>query len=437
MALTFESIRGAFPKEGLFEGKEWLLSPEPFRLERAAWEQIQALGPLLYHFLHAANGLYRDSRAKAQFPWVAHWLDRGKPPEICEIGMEPAAERQIPEVIRPDLLLTAEGLSLTEIDSLPGGIGVLAWLNQLYARAGWDVIGGESGMLRGFSRVVQDGVVVFSDESAGYRPEMEWILNRIESGSGGAARILHEAGWDPHKHPAHRVYRFFELWDLERVRNADVFLQLARSGRTAFTPPWKAFLEEKLWLAFFWSPGLRAAWGERLGQTRWEKLSNHIPRGWVIDPEPIPYFGEYPGLGIQSWEELKGFTQKERQLVLKISGFSETAWGSRGVYVGHDMSAGDWSAAVESALRSAGHHPFLLQRFHQAKVVEHPFWDPLTGEARRMRGRVRLCPYFFPAGESVELGGVLATICPEDKKIIHGMRDSILVPCVPDPEMAG
>ena len=27
------------------------------------------------------------------------------------------------------------------------------------------------------------------------------------------------------------------------------------------------------------------------------------------------------------------------------------------------------------------------------------------------------------------LGGVLATICPADKKIIHGMKDAILAPC--------
>ena len=28
-----------------------------------------------------------------------------------------------------------------------------------------------------------------------------------------------------------------------------------------------------------------------------------------------------------------------------------------------------------------------------------------------------------------ELGGVLATICPADKKIIHGMTDAIFAPC--------
>jgi hypothetical protein len=48
-------------------------------------------------------------------------------------------------------------------------------------------------------------------------------------------------------------------------------------------------------------------------------------------------------------------------------------------------------------------------------------------------GRVRLCPYYLVTGENdsarAQLGGVLATICPADKKIIHGMKDAILAPC--------
>jgi hypothetical protein len=42
---------------------------------------------------------------------------------------------------------------------------------------------------------------------------------------------------------------------------------------------------------------------------------------------------------------------------------------------------------------------------------------------------VRLCPYYFVNGPTITLGGVLATICPQDKKILHGMKDAILAPC--------
>ena len=45
-----------------------------------------------------------------------------------------------------------------------------------------------------------------------------------------------------------------------------------------------------------------------------------------------------------------------------------------------------------------------------------------------MRGRVRLCPYYFVEPDHVTLRGALATICPPDKKLLHGMRDAILVP---------
>jgi hypothetical protein len=41
-----------------------------------------------------------------------------------------------PPVLRPDLLLTGEGFAMTELDSVPGGIGLTAFLNRLYATPG-------------------------------------------------------------------------------------------------------------------------------------------------------------------------------------------------------------------------------------------------------------------------------------------------------------
>jgi hypothetical protein len=46
-----------------------------------------------------------------------------------------------------------------------------------------------------------------------------------------------------------------------------------------------------------------------------------------------------------------------------------------------------------------------------------------------MDGRVRLTPYFFVTGESVRVGGILATVAPADKRLIHGMSDAIMAPC--------
>jgi hypothetical protein len=52
-----------------------------------------------------------------------------------------------------------------------------------------------------------------------------------------------------------------------------------------------------------------------------------------------------------------------------------------------------------------------------------------------MNARVRLCPYYFVQGEQQTQAralhhGTLATLCADDKKLIHGMSEAILLPAV-------
>ena len=103
------------------------------------------------------------------------------------------------------------------------------------------------------------------------------------------------------------------------------------------------------------------------------------------------------------------------------------------VCIGHDLSQEQWGAAIDEALASFPTNPFVLQEFHRAKVVTHPAWDEEKQATRAMQSRVRLCPYYFATSEENDdpaLGGVLATVCPADKKILHGMRDAMMLPCV-------
>ena len=69
-----------------------------------------------------------------------------------------------------------------------------------------------------------------------------------------------------------------------------------------------------------------------------------------------------------------------------------------------------------------------MQRFHKGRLVEHQYWDPDSNELKTMKGRVRLCPYYFVQSDRVKLRGALATIVPADKKFLHGMSEAILVP---------
>jgi hypothetical protein len=174
---------------------------------------------------------------------------------------------------------------------------------------------------------------------------------------------------------------------------------------------------------------LRQFWREQLGDKTLAALREVFPYTWIVDPTPLPPHAVIPELGIHDWREMGKFSQKQRELVLKISGFSEHAWGSRGVYVGHDLPAKEWAEAIEQALSGFAIHPFILQRFEKSKLFDAQHFDFEANETRSFSARVRLCPYYFIVGDTTKLGGILATICPADKKILHGMPDAVMSPC--------
>jgi hypothetical protein len=416
-----ERIRAAMPPGGLFAGKEWRVSPEPFALPPGMDEELEKLGFRLRKFTEVCNLLYRLSASGKRPAWIAELLDRGKPPELVDLARSKAIAGEVPRVLRPDVILTEEGFTIAELDNVPGGIGLTAWLNEVYAGEGFDVVGGK-GMEEGFRAVVDAGDIVMSVEAADYRPEMEWMAARI------GARVV-----DAEKVPQDlraNLYRFFELFDLPNIPGSMELLRGVADGKHRMTPPPKPWIEEKLWFALFWLRPLADFWRRELGDKHFAALQKVIPRTWLMDPQPLPPTGVYPGLEIQSWEELKKFSQRERELVIKISGFSELAWGSRSVKVGQDLSHEDWARAIDEALGDWDRRPWILQRFHHARVVGMDYLgtDGHRPPLQAMKGRVRLCPYYFCGERETKLGGVLATICPSDKKLLHGMRDAILAP---------
>jgi hypothetical protein len=410
----------------------WGIAPRPFALGEALARELDGLGRVFLQFYRAANQLYRrsvDGRAPA---WVAELLDRGKPAELVALQRDPALRNELPRVIRPDVLLTEDGLAVTELDSVPGGIGLTQWLNETYAALGDPVIGGAEGMRAGFVGIFGDAPrvhVVVSEESAAYRPEMEWLCGRIDAG-----RFLVRDAAAADFADGDAAYRFFELFDAANVPAAGVLFAAARERRLRLTPPPRPLFEEKLLLALLWNRNLRPFWRQELGEGFLERLERIVPRSWVLDPSPLPPHAAYPGLELTEWAQLKALSQRDRALVLKVSGYSPLAWGSRGVHLGADLSASEWGAAVDAALASWPTSPYVLQRYHKPRQVEAWRVDPDTGATTPMQSRVRLCPYYFVTGEGdgarPALGGVLATLNPADKKIIHGMADAVLAPCM-------
>jgi hypothetical protein len=183
-----------------------------------------------------------------------------------------------------------------------------------------------------------------------------------------------------------------------------------------------------MWFALFWMHPLREFWRRELGDKYFVKLQEVIPYTWLLDPAPLPQHAVIPRLEIQDWREAAKFSQKDRELLLKVSGFSPLGWGSRGVALGSDLPHAEWERRIEHALATFEANPTILQKFHKGTLFQHRYWDPNSSELKAMKGRVRLCPYYFVEGDRVHLRGALATIAPADKKFLHGMSDAILVP---------
>ena len=426
------TIRTASPKEGLFAEKQWLISPDAFPNDKKFLRDLEQLGHRLFVFQRACNQLYQLSVKGKQPDWVARYLDAGKPKELIEFSRRTEIRDDLPRVIRPDLILTEEGYVIAEIDSVPGGIGLTGWLDQTYSTFDSEIIGGADGMLDGFRTVLPNGGdIVISQEAATYRPEMEWIAARLNQTSNiehqtSQWRVMPAENYQPQD--ACAVYRFFELFDLPNIPGIENTLRANAGGRITITPPIKPYLEEKMWFALFWLQPLREFWRRELGDKYFIKLQEVIPYSWLLDPTPLPQHAVIPRLEIHNWREAARFSQKDRDLLLKISGFSPLGWGSRGVALGSDLAHAEWEKRIEHALGTFESSPTIMQRFHKGRLFEHRYWDPDSSELKTMKGRVRLCPYYFVESNRVKLRGALATIAPADKKFVHGMSDAILVP---------
>jgi hypothetical protein len=475
----YSSIRDALIQAGLFTPRpdrspveisreetghaSWRIGLNPLPISADQLAFFQRLGTQLLRFYRALNHLYLESARGTQPSWIASWLDQGKPEALVTFSRMKRFRDALPGVIRPDIIPTQDGMLITELDSVPGGMGLTACMSRLYAAHSTldgahppHLIGGPDGMIDGFAdmlrfprrQAVGLTAIVVSDEAKAYRPEMNWMASELTA-RGLETRCIEprqirftEEGLrllEAEDRPIGLVYRFFELFDLPNIPKSELIQYAAKKSSVLVTPPYKPALEEKSAFALLHHPVLAPYWRTELGEELFVHLTTIMPRTWMLDPAPIPPSAVIPGLSIggravTDWSDLATATQKQRHFVLKPSGFSELAWGSRGVSVGHDLPQHEWAAAIEAALTAFTRTPYILQEFHKGRQYHVDYFDAHTGDILTMAGRARISPYYFVTGETAELAGILATICPADKKIIHGMKDAVMVPCAVAPE---
>ncbi len=462
--LSYASIRASLSSQPLFEDKTWQVSPVAWALSAEQRVQLDLIGAACLEYHQALETLYMRSAAGKNLlrnkpllaPWVADYLDRGKPAELIRHARDPKNRGVFPTVLRPDLLLTEHGFVMTELDSVPGGIGLTAFLNRLYGGEGEmadpSIIGTGDAMIRNFYdslSVLRLDLrnpliaLVVSDEAATYRPEMQWLAEQLQLQGKRVfcldpddlfplgSTLCFDVDGNPEKIDV--LYRFFELFDLANIRTAKFIFESWQAGELAVAPPMRAFQEEKLSLALFHHHLLADFWTETLSKGSFKLLKHLIPPSWIMDPAPLPPGAvldgpRVGGRSLTDWRQLAGASQKERDLIIKISGYHETAWGARSVVLGSDCSREEWQAGIDIAIADAPANLHVVQEYKKPVRVKHRVYDS-EQQIREVDGRLRLCPYYFNLGGKTVLSGALATFCPPDKKIIHGMQDAALLPC--------
>ncbi|GJL62669.1 MAG: hypothetical protein NPIRA04_13230 [Nitrospirales bacterium] len=448
-------IRHALVNDGLLQEGEadaWRIARHSFQLTSAEITCFEQLGHHLLAFYRTVNRLYLESVKGQQPAWIHQYFDQGKPESLLAYARMNRFKNVVPHVIRPDIIPTDDGMIMTELDSVPGGMGLTGSLARTYGELGEYIVGEADGLPQGFAAMLLSRTkdaqptiaIAVSDESESYRAEMQWLTLQLKNQGLTIAcvhpqdlRFLDDGLYLPDqfgKSPVSLIYRFFELFDLPNIPKFELLMYAAKKGLTTITPPYKPWLEEKLTFALIHHPMLEQYWKSNLAGETFQTLKRLMPHTWVLDPEPIPPMGVIPGLTlgdqpISDWRMLGTASQKERHYVIKPSGFSELAWGSRGVSIGHDRSQTEWAETIEHGLDSFSTTPYILQEFHKGRLYSVEYYDEQKQDWTTMDGRARLSPYYCVIGDEAKLSGILATVCPKDKKIIHGMRDAVMMPC--------
>ena len=197
-------------------------------------KEIESLGRVLLQFYRAVNLLYRKSVEGKQPEWVARWLDLGKPRELIELQRSPAFKNEIPRVIRPDILLDGKwfqhhGTGFRSRRHRTDGVAEPDLFQCGLAGEG-PIIGGADGMIARirthFWRRRRTSISSF--------PKRRRPTGRKWNGSPGKSKnsefkvqIQNFEGFTD----GDAVYRFFELFDLPNVANAQNDFRTRRGKR--------------------------------------------------------------------------------------------------------------------------------------------------------------------------------------------------------------
>jgi hypothetical protein len=116
MPLAHAQIRAALAAQPLFEDKTWQLSPEAWPLTPEQVAQLEAIGAACFEFQQALETLYLRSASGKNLlrnkpllaPWVADYLDRGKPAALVAHARLQLAQLDVVQPVRDFFAVTGD-----------------------------------------------------------------------------------------------------------------------------------------------------------------------------------------------------------------------------------------------------------------------------------------------------------------------------------------
>lgn len=381
------------------------VAAHPLFLDKKLVDDMVQLGPLITSYMDAISKLYHSNQDLHEV------LDHGKPSEFHHND-----PRYL--FIRPDVLITEDGLKICEIEVSPFGLALSDILARAYEDQGLLV---NSEVLGNFvqQHVGHGGTIVYSDKTHRFAGQLRYLAEEVFQAPGATPwSAKHAREHDATK--TNPVYRGYYLHETQR----DEDLRFLTHACTTYPSP-TPFYEEKAVLALIWDTRFVEHFCTLLGDDAVGRLRSFIPPTWIVGHEE--YFE--PGLpnDVASTIDIADLGKSKRQIVIKSSGFCDSmSWG-HGVLFLDKISATAARKHLCNILEAGQDTLYIGQQYcPPAKVPFHYFANGSSDSEVLTQDRgCRITPYYAAMGDNK---GELLTIKATGRngsRYIHAATDSV------------
>jgi len=396
----------------------FLLSPLPFELPQAIEEHLELYSQGIVAFYQACDEMLRV------LPKFSKWgkiLTHNRPEWLLQRAKE---EDNIAHIfLRPDFILTEDGVATAEIETSPFGLALALFLNNAYAAQGLETIPNAKFIDYFIAEVMGDNIIgtlcfMITAHTQQYRGQFQYLTQLLKNkGINVCIAMSDDINVKDGKCFVHGerldvIYRGFYLYESINDEHIASILQ----SDLKILPGYKSHLEEKAIMAMFFDDELEAIYRAKIGYY-YDVLYDIFPKTYILSDKPPN------DLGLRRWDDLADMPRKKRCFVLKISGFSYLGAWSRGVIFLNTLSQQQCRKVIQTAL--ASDDVFVIQEFKKGCRLQQEYYDFQDSTIKTMHGRVRFTPYL--SAKTGQLLTAKTTMC-EHTDYIHASTNSINSP---------